>query len=311
MKKALVLGAEGQDGQLLTDFLRRKKYLILGVGKNISLSTDKRHWPAMDVSNFQSVSNVIKSFSPDEIYYLAAYHYPSQNKELHSSADLWANSFSTHVLGLTNVLESIRLYNQAIKLFYASSCLIFGNTAVSPQTEDTPFVPNEIYALTKATGMQVCQYYREQYCLFAASGILYNHESILRAKNFVSQKIIQGALSIKNGKADYLDLGNVSTEIDWGYAPNFVAAMYQILQLDHAEDFIIATGKSHTVLDFVVQAFSYLGLDWSKHVRVNNSIIQRQRGKLVGDFSKLRSKTGWKPTVSFNQMIVNMINGDI
>lgn len=311
MKKALIFGAKGQDGQLLTYYLLKKNYTVLGIGKNTAECSDGSFWQPLDILNFKAVCYLIQKFLPSEIYYLAAFHHPSQSEELLSPGMLWENSLAINISGLTNVLEAVCLNDKSIKVFYASSCLIYGNTTIFPQTEETPFAPEEIYAITKMTGMQICRYYRTQYHLFVASGILYNHESTLRSRNFVSQKIIQGALSIKRGDINYLNLGDLDAEIDWGYAPNFVEAMHLILQLEQAEDFIIATGKCHTVHDFVISAFSYLGLDWSIYVRQNNSIIQRRRGKLVGDFSKLRNRTGWFPSVSFEKMIANMLNGDI
>src|SRR3990167_3847539 len=311
MRRALLFGAKGQDGQLLTSLLVKKNYVVLGVSRTTVDCTDGSYWQPTDILNFQSVRELIQRFLPDEIYYLAAFHHPSQNKELLSPEGLWSSSLAINVSGLINVLETVRLYHLIAKVFYASSCLVYGNTITTPQTEETPYAPDEIYAITKVAGMQACHYYRAQHSLFVASGILYNHESALRAKKFVSQKIIQGALSIKRGETKHLDLGSLSAEIDWGYAPDFVEAMYLILQLDQAEDFIIATGTSHTVRDFVTNVFSVLGLDWAECIRENDNIIQRRRGKLVGDFSKLKNKTGRIPSVSFNQMIVNMINGEI
>lgn len=311
MKKAIIFGARGQDGQLLTSYLSKKNYTVLSVGKAAVECTDGLIWQPLNLLNEKSTYDLITKFSPDEIYYLAAFHHSSQSQELQSPSDLWSNSLAIHVTGLTNVLEAVLKHNSLIKVFYASSCLIYGNTMVSPQTEETPFNPIEIYAITKTTGMQVCQFYKNNFNLFVACGILYNHESVLRSSNFVSQKIIQGALNIKNGRIDHLDLGNLDSEIDWGYAPNFVEAMHLILQLNKAENFIIATGKSHTVRDFVDCAFSTLGLDWPLYVKENNFSIQRTRGKLVGDYSKLRDNTGWVPSVSFKQMIHNMLNGVI
>ncbi|SRR5579883_216193 len=309
MKKALIIGSKGQDGQLLTAHLTKQNYLVLGVARNKTECSDQTSWEPVDILNQSAVTSLIKKFQPDEIYYVAAFHHSSQNKELVDPSVLWSKSFEVNVSGLVNVLEAIRTSGTPIKLFYASSCLVYGDTTTTPQTELTPFSPNDIYGITKMTGVQICRYYRKQYHIFAAAGILYNHESALRPERFVSQKIIQGALRIKRGESDSLQLGNLSAEIDWGYAPNYVEAMHRILQLETPDDFIIATGITHTVRDFVVNTFAKLGLDWTRFVKEDKTIIQRGRGKLQGDPTKLQQLTGWQPTVSFEQMINYMLDG--
>lgn len=311
MKKAIVIGAKGQDGRILTSYLFRKNYVVLGIDKNFIECSDKTPWDSIDILDANSVFFIIKKFLPDEIYYLAAFHHSSENKELIDYSSIWHNSFQINVYGLINVLEAMRAINvQPIKLFYASSCLIYGDASVAPQNETTSFSPSDIYGISKTTGTHVCRLYRKDYGLFVAVGILYNHESSLRPDNFVSQKIIQAALRIKRGEISCFYLGDLSSEIDWGYAPDFVEAMYFILQLDKADDFIVATGQTHTVHNFVVYAFSKLGLDWSNYVKEDKLIIKRKRGSLRGDFSKLQKMTRWKPSVSFEQMIDKMLNGD-
>lgn len=311
MKKAIIIGAKGQDGRILTSYLLNHNYTVLGIDKDSIECSDKTPFNLVDILDANSVSFIIKKFLPDEIYYLAAFHHSSENKELMDYSGIWYISFQINVYGLINVLEAIRAINmQLIKLFYASSCLVYGDAALVPQNEETPFLPNDVYGISKTAGTHVCRLYRKNYGLFVAVGILYNHESLFRSDNFVSQKIIQAALRIKKGEISHFYLGDLSSEIDWGYAPDFVAAMQLILQLDKADDFVIATGQTHMVRDFVGYAFSKLGLDWSNYVREDKLIIKRQRRILRGDFSKLQKMTGWKPSVSFEQMIDKMLKGD-
>lgn len=309
MKKAIVIGAKGQDGKLLVARLLRQNYTVISIARNTIECSDDSIWPFVDILDAEAVRLLIEKFMPDEVYYLAAYHHSSDNKALTDLSLLWNKSFQINVNGLTNVLESIRLTHTSAKLFYASSCLVYGYNMDAPQTEHTPFAPEDVYGISKMTGNHICHYYRNHHNLFASVGILYNHESSLRGANFVSQKIIQGALSIQRGESHSLALGDLSAEIDWGYAPNYVEAMQLILQLDEGEDFIIATGKTQTVQDFVETTFKKLNMDWTQYVTEDSSLIHRRRGRLQGNPEKLKQMTGWAPTVSFEEMIHNMLQG--
>jgi len=309
MKKAIIIGSEGQDGRLLVSRLLKQNYTVLSVARNLTICSDDSTWPLVDIVDSEAMFALINQFKPDEVYYLAAFHHSSDSKALNDLTLLWSKSFQINVNGLTNVLEAIRLCHPATKLFYASSCLVYGYTVQAPQTELTPFAPEDVYGISKMTANQICHYYRYHHNIFVSVGILYNHESSLRSAGFVSQKIIQGALRIKRGESQGLVLGDLSAEIDWGYAPNYVEAMQLILQLNKSEDFIIATGQTQTVRDFVEITFKKLGLDWTKYVTEDTSLLHRRRGKLQGNPDKLQKMTGWKPTVSFEQMIHNMLEG--
>lgn len=309
MKRAIIIGAKGQDGRLLTEHLLKNNYLVLGLSRTSTECSDDSHWKPVDILDSEAVAKMIDTFKPDELYYLAAFHHSAENKELINPAALWDKSFQVNVTGLVNALEGIRTKASVAKLFYASSCLIFGRSSPAPQSEQTPYAPGDIYGISKMTAMHLCRHYRNQHKVFATTGILYNHESHLRPEHFVSQKIIQGALRIKRGESTNLQLGDLSAEIDWGYAPNFVEAFHLSLQLEESDDFIIATGETHTVRDFVSNTFSRLGLDWKNYVLEDKAIIRRDRGKLQGDSQKFHKLSGWKPSVAFEEMIGHMLNG--
>jgi GDPmannose 4,6-dehydratase len=307
MKKAIIIGNRGQDGTFLTQLLKDKGYVVLGVNSATVECSDGSDWTAVDILNMVSVANLIRTFLPDEIYYLAAFHHSSQCTDLLNSTDIWDKSFNVHVQGLINVLEAIHCTSTKIRLFYASSCLIFGKPEQTPQTEVTPINPLCIYGITKTTGMHCCNFYRTHHSIFASVGILYNHESHLRSEKFISRKIIQSAIQIKSGQQQTLVLGDLLTQTDWGYAPDYVDAMWRILQLDAADNFVIATGKLHTVLDWVEIVFQALGLTWRDHVKEDNLLIKRAKNTYVGDSSKLRHLADWYPSTSFKEMILKML----
>jgi GDPmannose 4,6-dehydratase len=291
MKTALIVGCKGQDGSIACDMLSQKGYRIIGIGNQDVNITDK-----------DEVFNLLRSVGPDEIYYLAAFHHSSQD-DIENEIDLLKKSFEVNVLGLGMFLEGIMHLGLAAKLFYASSSLIFGDTKFEVQDENTPFAPNTIYGISKLEGLQLCQYYRRRFGVFASVGILYNHESKYRKDNFISKKIIKAAINISQGKKDQLLLGDLDAEVDWGYAPDYVDAMHRILQLDRADDFIIASGAKHTVKEFVQIAFDLAHLDWKPHVQEAGGIITRKNKALIGNPQKLMQATAWKPTVDFKAMV--------
>jgi GDPmannose 4,6-dehydratase len=288
MTTAVIVGSSGQDGTLLGEHLRRLGYTVRGVGRTSGP-------PHLDDVN--------------EVYYLAAFHHSSEDRPI-DPGELFEKSIAVHVTGLVHYLEDIRKRAPRARLFYAASSLIFGDVTESPQTEDTPLRPNEAYAITKATGLQICRHYRRTHDVFASVGILYNHESPLRAARFVSKKIVNAAWEIKRGTRDKLVLGDLSARLDWGYAPDFVDAMHRVLALDAADDFIIATGETHSVRDFVELAFGHLGLDWQRHVEENRAVITRPPTVRVGDASKLATATGWRPATSFAAMVRALVDAD-
>lgn len=291
MKSAVVIGASGQDGTILCEQLTGSGTTVL-------------RWlrGAPDVQDAAEIARQLRAQQPTEIYYLAAHHHSSEGAADSPAAEFEAMR-KVQVDGLLNVLEGIRTESPTTRLFYASSSHIFGSPKESPQTENTPFHPVAPYGITKTAGMGICRFYRERYGVFASVGILYNHESRLRREQFVTQKIIQAAKRIRAGSKERIVLGDICARVDWGYAPDYVRSMQLILQLDRPDDFVVATGKTHSVEEFAELTFSGLGLDWRDHVDVNPSILREKRLTLTGSPEKLMQATGWKPTVTFAQMI--------
>ncbi len=302
MKKALIVGASGQDGTLLAQLLASRGIEHLGLNRLGLIDAQGALIHPGNLTDPEFIEHVIKTCAPTHVYYLAAHHHSSQDIGL-KGIDLWHESLRVQVMGLVNFLEAIRLHAGTARLFYASSAHIFGSTSISPQNETTPRVPNNVYAITKVTGMEACRHYRDEHGLFASAGILYNHESAYRKPKFLSQKIILGARAIKDGRAQELILGDLSSKVDWGYAPDYVDAMDRIMDLPHPGEYVIATGETHTVREFVELAFTEQGLDYRKWVRENPAMIRKSEGFLVGDSTKLRRDTGWSPSLSFSAMI--------
>jgi len=302
MRRAVIIGVDGQDGQLLYDLLLKKGYLVVGIAKSQTRSSFGATFKQVDILKFAQVANLIKKLRPNEVYYLAAFHHSAENIPA-ENIELLQNSWEVHVAGLANFLEAIRMFSSKTRLFYAASSHIFGETKEKIQNENTPINPHCIYGITKAAGLALCRFYRSWFGIFAVAGILYNHESVLRAESFVSKKIIKGAINIKRGRQRKLVLGDLHAVIDWGYAPDYVRAMQLILNTESADDFIIATGNPHTVLDFVKTAFGYLGLDWKLYVEEDHGIVHKHNFCRVGNPAYLKKQTGWKLSVSFKQMV--------
>jgi GDPmannose 4,6-dehydratase len=295
MKKAIVIGARGQDGSLLSKLLLESGYHVTGIGRG-----------DMDIGDPRAVKNLLSN-GFDQLYYLAAHHHSSQDSTGSGERELFEKSHAVHVAGLLNFLEAIRLDSPSTRLFYASSSLVFGSPQSEPQNESTPLNPTCIYGITKACGMHLCRHYREKYGIFAAAGILFNHESPLRPTQFVIPKIIRAAIAISQGSHEKLELGNLSARVDWGYAPDYVDAMHRILGLEQPDDFVMATGEPHSVQDVVEIVFGKLGLKWQRHVIESPTLLKRNRPLLRGDSTKLREATGWKPMIKFEPMLLKLI----
>jgi GDPmannose 4,6-dehydratase len=308
-KKAIIIGCEGQDGQIACNYLLGKGYSLLGIDKAFASSNqpDNLRKLTVDITKYDQVSKLIKKERPDEIYHLAAFHHSSQDKKI-DNITLLKKSIQTNVLSLINFLEAIKNFSPKSRLFYAASSLIFGDAQNEIQDEKTRFNPDTMYGITKSDGVFLCRMYRNQYNVFASTGILYNHESPFRQKQFLSQKVVTTALKIAEKKEKRLVLGDLKAEVDWGYAPDYVEAMHKILQLKNPDDYIIATGKKHSVSDFVKAAFDYLGLDWKKSVKEEKGAITRKRKTLVGNSRKLNKVSGWQPKTNFKQMIKILID---
>ena len=310
MKKAVIVGCNGQDGRLLYENLPRMGYQLIGIDLPSSQTHSDESCLFLDIDDSNAVSDLIRTFLPDEIYYLAAFHHSSEDLSSRINNELFRKSFQAHVLSLVNFLEAMRIFAQGARLFYAASSHVFGNASIAPQNEQTPFNPIGVYGITKAAGIHVCRFYRNQHRLFVSTGILYNHESQYRKPMFVTKKIIDGAINIKNGLQNKLSLGNLNAEVDWGYAPDYVEAFRRILDSSMPDDFIIATGEKHTVRDFVEITFGYLGLDWTKYVEEDKKIISKSDAILVGDPQKLMQITGWKPSVDLREMIKLLLQSE-
>ncbi|MDT8903854.1 GDP-mannose 4,6-dehydratase [Anaeroselena agilis] len=303
MKRAVIVGSGGQDGTILHEQLKNRGYAIIGIAREV-VTTTEIEYPrtVIDIADFGQVRALLRDFQPHEVYYLAAFHQSSQDSQL-DEIELFQKSYRVNVEYLVHFLEAIRKHATKTRLFYAASSHVFGDGTGECQDEETPLNPVCVYGMTKAAGLLACRYYRDKYAVFATTGILYNHESRYRSPNFVSKKIIKSAVDIKNGQTEKLVLGNLKAEIDWGFAPDYAEAMHSLLEIDVAGEYIIATGQKHTVLDFVVTAFSLLGLNWEKYVIEDVELIQKPSFLRIGNPQKLTAATGWKPKTSFEQMI--------
>jgi len=300
----MIVGSRGQDGLLLSDLLRGKKYEVLGIAKPDS--TARGSTGSVDIFSADAVHTFVKKFQPHEIYYLVAHHHSAQ-ESMAESLNLESLSQLTHVDGLRHFLEAMLHSCPQSRLFYAASSLIFGNTKELLQNENTPFKPDTIYGKTKLSGLLLCRKYRTEHGIFASSGILYNHESPLRSEKFVSQKIIEAAVNIKKGVGRELVVGDLDVLTDWSYAGDFVEAMVKILAAPAPDDFIVASGVGRSVREFIEVTFGLLGLKWQDFVKVDPGLVQRKKAILVGDAQKLKVATGWVPKTTFTDMIRIMI----
>ena len=310
--KAIIIGCNGQDGTILYNLLLKKRYKILGIDKDSNRSNIKIKGfsKKINILNRKDVFDIIKKFKPDEIYHLAAFHHSAEDKVL-DNIELFQKSYNINVYSLINFLEGIKRFSRKTRLFYACSSHIFGSAKSKFQDENTPINPSNIYGITKAEGLFICRLYRNNYSLKISTGILYNHESHIRSPKFLSKRIVKTAIDIKNKKKNKLIIGNLNAEVDWGYAPDYVDAMYKILKLKSGDDFIIASGKNHKVKEFVKEVFDLLGLDWKKYVKEDKKIISKKSLVLIGKSNKLKKATGWKPTVDFKKMIKILVEKEL
>lgn len=307
MRSALIIGASGQDGQLLTPLLWQRGYSVHGWTRSQPTPATRCACDQINLLNAGEVERELRSLQPDEIYYLAAFHHSTEERVRLSDAELLERSCEVHVIGLQNVLQAMAARSALTRLFYAASSHVFGPSTAGRQDEKTPLAPDSAYGISKAAGIRCCQLYREEEGLFAATGILFNHESPLRKPTFLSQKIVRGALRARRVPGSKLILGDLEARVDWGYAPDYVDAMFRILQLPAASDFVIATGTTHTVREFAEIAFGAVGLDWREHVETDRSLLNKTSQTLCGDAGKLRVATGWSPTVGFAEMVRTLV----
>ena len=301
-KKALIIGITGQDGAYLAKHLLDKGYEVTGSSRDVMASSfanlqtlgirDKVKLVSVSINDFRSVFNAIQSFNPDEIYNLAG------QTSVGLSFDQPVEAIESIAIGTLNILEVIRLQNRPVRFYNAGSSECFGDTGNTPANEQTPFAPRSPYAVAKSTAKWLINSYRESYGLYACTGILFNHESPLRPERFVTQKIIAGAAKIKAGQLSKLQLGNLDISRDWGWAPEYVQAMWLMMQLDKPDDFVIATGRQESLKYFVSKAFEYFDLDWQKYVEIEPSFFRpNEIVSSVGNPQKAIEVLGWsKPT---------------
>lgn len=321
MKRALITGITGQDGSYLTELLLEKGYQVFGiVRRSSSFNTDRidhlyqdPHEPGArlrmfygDLNDSSSLNTILRNTQPDEIYNLGA------QSHVRVSFDVPEYTADVTGLGTVRILEAIRDTGIKPKFYQASSSELFGRVREVPQTELTPFYPRSPYACAKAYAYHITVNYRESYGLFACNGILFNHESERRGETFVSRKITRAATRIKLGLQQKLYLGNLDARRDWGYAKDYVEAMWMMLQADEADDFVIATGENYSVRDFLSEAFSYLDLDWKEFVETDPRYYRpAEVDLLLGDSSKARRVLGWEPKVSFKELVHLMVDHDL
>jgi len=318
-KTALVTGITGQDGSYLTEFLLSKGYKVYGMVRRSSVEKFDRIHHLLganqssqlelvqgDLLDQYSLISVLKQSRPCEVYNLAAQSFVPTS---------WAQPVLTSeftAIGVTRLLEAIRLVDPSIRFYQASSSEMYGKVRETPQGEQTPFYPRSPYGVAKVYGHYITVNYRESYNLYAVSGILFNHESPRRGLEFVTRKVTDGAARIKLGYAKELRLGNLDAKRDWGFAADYVRAMWMMLQQQTPDDFVIATGKTYTVQYLVECAFKRAGLDWERYVKVDKSLIRpAEVDLLVGDATKAKTVLGWEPTVSFEEMIDIMVDADL
>jgi len=314
-RRVLVVGSAGQDGSILVERLSAEGCALVGLDRGVAQSVGGApDAVGVALGDRDAVRALVSRFAPDEIYYLAAHHHSSEEGPGADLAETFHAMTSVHVSWLVDVLEAVRQSAPRARVVYASSSHVFGEPSTSTQDESTPIAPTGIYGITKAAGMHACAFYRRR-GVEASSVILYNHESPRRRGTFVSQRIVQGARrALENehaGERFSLRLGRLDAVVDWGYAPDYVDAMLRVARLEpgRAGDFVVATGVPHTVRDFAAAAFSAVGLDWREYVEEDSSLLRQGLPVLVGDASKLRAATGWRPSVTFDEMVEILIRG--
>ena len=313
-KRAIITGITGQDGSYLAELLLEQGYDVTGVVRRASAPNiwriehmlDRITLRPADLLDQLSLVRLIQDVRPHEFYNLAAMSF------VPASWDQPLLTGEYNSMGVTRVLEAIRQVDPTIRIYQASSSEMYGRVREVPQTELTPFYPRSPYGVSKVFGHYITVNYRESYEMFAVSGILFNHESPRRGTEFVTRKVTEGVARIRVGLADHLPLGNLDACRDWGFAGDYVRAMWLMLQQAKADDYVIATGVSHSVQQLVEVAFSHAGLDWQKHVRIDPALLRpAEVDHLIGDASKAKRELNWQPTVTFEQLVAMMVDADI
>ena len=313
-KTALITGVTGQDGSYLAELLLEKGYTVVGVVRRTSHDSyerighllDRLHIVAADLLDQHSLTTVVRDARPDEVYNLAAQSFVPTSW----SQPVLTGEFTA--LGVTRLLEAVRLAHPTARFYQASSSEMFGKAAESPQSERTPFYPRSPYGVAKVYGHWITVNYRESYGLYAVSGILFNHESPRRGLEFVTRKVSHGVACIVKGRSGGLLLGNVDARRDWGFAGDYVDAMWRMLQRAEPEDYVVGTGETHSVRELCEVAFGHVGLDWQKYVRVDPRFVRpAEVDVLQADAGRARRVLGWKPRVDFATLVRMMVDADI
>ena len=317
-KVALITGITGQDGSYLAEFLLKKKYKVHGIIRRVAFE-DRTHrlWRlkkiekqitlhAASMESYASIVNVIRKIKPNEVYHLASQSYVGYSFEDEFS------TINTNVNGTHYMLSAVKEFSPKSKFYFAGSSEMFGKVKETPQNENTPFFPRSAYGISKLTGFELTRNYRDAYKLFCSSGILFNHESPRRGFEFVTKKISYSVAKIKCGLQKELFLGNIYAKRDWGHAKDYIKAMWLMLQQKKPEDFVIATGKQHSVEQFTKLAFKIAGLDYRKYLKIDKNLLRPAEVEtLRGDFSKAKKKLKWKPQIKFEDLVVDMVESDI
>jgi GDPmannose 4,6-dehydratase len=317
-KKALITGITGQDGSYLAEYLIKKNYVVHGIVRRVALEDEgHRLWRIKNIlgkinihsaslESYASIVKIIQKIKPDEIYHLAAQSYVSYSFEDEFS------TLNTNINGTHYILSAIKDFSPKSKFYFAASSEMFGKVRNTPQNELTPFYPRSPYGISKVAGFELTRNYREAYKLFACSGILFNHESPRRGFEFVTRKISYAVARIKLGMQKKLYLGNMNSKRDWGDARDYVKAMWLMLQKKIPDDYVIGTGKTFSVKDFVKIAFSHAKLDYKKYIKINKSLYRpAEVDLLVADYTKAKNRLKWEPVTKFRDLVINMVEEDL
>tara|TARA_Y100000590_G_scaffold198605_1_gene225548 strand:+ start:1845 stop:2825 length:981 start_codon:yes stop_codon:yes gene_type:complete len=318
-KTALITGITGQDGSYLAELLLSKGYKVHGIIRRVALE-DERHrlWRIQHIlkditlhsgslESYARIFNIVVKIKPDEIYHLGAQSYVDYSFEDEFS------TFSMNINGTHYMLSAVKEFvDKKVKFYFAASSEMFGKVKESPQNENTPFHPRSAYGISKVTGYHLVKNYRDAYKLHASSGILFNHESPRRGFEFVTRKISQGVARIKKGLQKKIKLGNIKSKRDWGHAKDYVNAMWLMLQQENGGDYVIGTGKHHTVEDFAKKAFQHAGLNYKDHIVIDQKLVRPlEVDTLLADYSKAKKILKWEPKINFDDLVKNMVESDL
>ena len=318
IKKALITGITGQDGSYLAEFLLEKKYKVYGFVRRVALEDEthrlwrirhiknKLHLDSASLESYASIVKIIQKIKPDEVYHLAAQSYVSYSFEDEFS------TLNTNINGTHYILSAIKEFSPKTKFYFAASSEMFGKVRKTPQNELTPFYPRSSYGISKVAGFELTRNYREAYNIFACSGILFNHESPRRGFEFVTRKISFAVAKIKFGIQKNLYLGNINSKRDWGHAKDYVKAMWLMLQRKVPCDYVIGTGKTFSVKEFIKIAFDHVGLKYNNYIKIDKKLFRPTEVDLLkADYTKAKKELKWKPEIPFKKLVIDMVDSDI